>query len=68
MEMVMSDNGFVDKAKGEVKENVGKVVGDTKTQSEGMVNKAVGGVKDAVHDVSNAIDSAVDSIKKKFQD
>lgn len=68
MEMVMSDNGFVDKAKGEVKENVGKVVGDTKTQSEGMIGKAVGGVKDAVHDMSNAIDGAVDSIKKKLQD
>ena len=68
MEMVMSDNGFVDKAKGEVKQNVGKVVGNTKTQSEGMVDKAVGGVKEAVHDVANAIDGAVDSIKKKFQD
>ena len=66
--MNMNDNGFVDKAKGEVKENVGKVVGDTKTQSEGIVDKAVGSVKDAVHDAANAFDNAVDSIKKKFQD
>lgn len=66
--MNMNNNGFVDKAKGEVKENVGKVVGDTKTQSEGIVDKAVGSVKDAVHDAANAIDNAVDSIKKKFQD
>ena len=34
----------------------------------GFVDKAVGGVKEAVHDVANAIDGAVDSIKKKFQD
>ncbi len=68
MEMDMSDNGFLDKAKGEVKENVGKAVGDAKTQSEGIVDKAVGGVKEAFHDVSNAVEDAVDSIKKKFQD
>lgn len=64
----MNDNGFVDKAKGEVKENVGKVVGDAKTQSEGIVDKAVGSVKDAINNVSDAVENAVDSIKKKFQD
>jgi uncharacterized protein YjbJ (UPF0337 family) len=47
-------------AKGSVKEAVGKVTGDKKTQAEGTAEKAAGkvqntagGAKDAVKDVAN---------------
>jgi uncharacterized protein YjbJ (UPF0337 family) len=49
--------GSVEKAKGSVKESVGKVTGDAKLEVEGRnekaagkVQNAVGGVKDAVRD------------------
>ena len=49
--------GMADQAKGNVKETIGKVVGDKKLETEGKIDKlkgkvesAVGGVKDAVRD------------------
>ena len=51
--------GALDKAKGAVKEGVGKMTGDEKMQAEGMADKAkgqakstVGGVKDTVRDAT----------------
>ena len=53
--------GALEKAKGAVKDMVGKVTGDTKLQAEGKADKAagkaestVGGVKDTVRDASNS--------------
>jgi uncharacterized protein YjbJ (UPF0337 family) len=47
--------GSANQAKGSIKETVGKVTGDTKTQGEGKADKAkgkvqstVGGIKDTV--------------------
>ena len=52
--------GMLDKAKGAVKEGVGKVTGDEKLQAEGKADKAsgavkntVGGVKDTARDVAD---------------
>ena len=53
--------GSAHQAKGAVKEKIGKVTGDAKTQAEGAAEKnsgrvqnAIGGVKDAVrHSVKN---------------
>jgi uncharacterized protein YjbJ (UPF0337 family) len=49
--------GAAKKAKGSVKEGVGKATGDTKLQAEGKVDKAegkiqntAGGIKDALRD------------------
>ena len=54
--------GRVEQAKGNVKETAGKVVGNTKLQSEGTVDKAVGkaqaGYGDAKEKVKDAIDKA----------
>jgi len=54
--------GAWDKAKGAVKESVGKVTGDEKLQAEGMADKAkgsaesaIGGVKDSIKDAANKI-------------
>ena len=51
--------GAVHRAKGAVKETVGKVTGDTKTEAEGAAEKtagkvqnAVGGAKDALRDAA----------------
>jgi uncharacterized protein YjbJ (UPF0337 family) len=40
--------GSAEQAKGAVKEAVGKVLGDTKLESEGKTDKAVGKVQNAV--------------------
>ncbi len=52
--------GMLDKAKGAVKEGVGKLTGDEKLQAEGKADKAggavkntVGGVKDTARDVAD---------------
>ena len=50
----MPDNK--DDAKGRVKEAAGNLTGDEDLEREGKVDKAVGGVKDAV-------DSAADKVK-----
>jgi uncharacterized protein YjbJ (UPF0337 family) len=52
--------GAAHEAKGKIKESVGKMTGDKKTQAEGAAEKnagkvqnAVGGAKDAVKDWAN---------------
>ena len=48
-----------DEAKGRLKEAAGNVTGDQDMKNEGKVDKAVGGVKDAV-------DTAADKVKGIF--
>jgi uncharacterized protein YjbJ (UPF0337 family) len=52
--------GAVDKAKGAVKETVGKVTGDTKTQAEGKFDKAKGSVRNVAGDAKDAARDASD--------
>jgi uncharacterized protein YjbJ (UPF0337 family) len=51
--------GAADKAKGSIKEGIGKMTGDQKLQAEGATDKAkgagksaVGGVKDTIRDAT----------------
>jgi uncharacterized protein YjbJ (UPF0337 family) len=53
--------GVAHQAKGAVKEAVGKVTGDTKTEAEGAAEKAAGKVQNAVGGVK---DAARESLKK----
>jgi uncharacterized protein YjbJ (UPF0337 family) len=53
--------GAAHQAKGAVKEAVGKVTGDAKTQAEGATEKAAGKVQNAV---GGAKDAARDTLKK----
>lgn len=53
--------GAAHQAKGAVKEAIGKVTGDTKTQAEGAAEKAAGKVQNAVGGMK---DSARDALKK----
>ena len=53
--------GSTKKTKGSVKEAIGKVTGDSKTQAEGTIEKAegraqnaVGGLKDSVRDATGS--------------
>ena len=50
--------GAADKAKGAVKEAVGKALGDTKLQTEGQADKAAGTVKNAIGGAKDAIREA----------
>lgn len=47
--------GAADKAKGSVKDTVGKVTGDEKMQAEGKADKAEGKAKSAVGGIKDAI-------------
>jgi uncharacterized protein YjbJ (UPF0337 family) len=50
--------GAADKAKGAVKDAVGKMTGDKRMQAEGKVDKAKGSVRSAVGDVKEAAKDA----------
>ena len=53
--------GSAKQGKGSVKEAIGKVTGDTKTQAEGAAEKAAGKVQNTV---GGAKDAARDALKK----
>jgi uncharacterized protein YjbJ (UPF0337 family) len=53
--------GAAHQAKGAIKEGVGKVTGDSKTQAESTAEKAAGKVQNAVGGVK---DAARDALKK----
>jgi uncharacterized protein YjbJ (UPF0337 family) len=53
--------GSAKQVKGSVKEAIGKVTGDTKTQAEGATEKAAGKVQNTV---GGAKDAARDALKK----
>lgn len=53
----------LNQAKGALKENVGKLTGDKKMESEGAVEKTTAKVKDVAKDVKDALDGALDGLK-----
>ena len=54
--------GTADKVKGAIKEGVGKLTGDRRTEAEGKTDQAKGDVKDAARDVSDTIKGVGDSL------
>ena len=56
--------GYVDKAKGAIKEGAGKVSGDKEMQHEGKVDKAKGDLHKVAGDVKDAARNAGGSLKK----
>jgi uncharacterized protein YjbJ (UPF0337 family) len=52
--------GAAHQAKGAVKETVGKVTGDTKTEAEGAAEKAAGKVQNAVGGLKDSAREALD--------
>jgi uncharacterized protein YjbJ (UPF0337 family) len=52
--------GAANKVKGSVKEAIGKITGDTKTQAEGAVEKTAGQVQQAAGGAKDAVREAAD--------
>ena len=61
--LTMSLEQKIDQAKGSVKENVGKLTGDKKLESEGAVEKTTAKVKDIAEDVKDAVEGALDGLQ-----
>jgi uncharacterized protein YjbJ (UPF0337 family) len=48
-------NGAADQAKGAIKQTAGKLTGDTKLQTEGVLDKAKGQIESAVGGAKDAL-------------
>ena len=59
----MSLEEKIDQAKGVLKEGIGKVTGDKKTESEGAAEKAASKVKEVAKDVKDAVEGTVEGVK-----
>ena len=55
-------SGTADKVKGTIKEGLGKLTGDRRTEAEGKTDQAKGDVKNAAHDVKESVKGAADSL------
>jgi uncharacterized protein YjbJ (UPF0337 family) len=54
--------GTEDKTKGAIKEGIGKVTGDRRTEAEGKTDRAKGDAKQAGHDAKEAAKGVRDSL------
>lgn len=57
-------SGTTDKVKGAIKEGVGKVTGDKRTEAEGKTDQLKGDLKNATGNASEAAKGVRDSLKK----
>ena len=60
----MAGEGMVDKVKGAIKEGVGKLTGDKRTEAEGQTDRTKGEVKHGAYDVKETAKGVGDSLKK----
>ncbi|HET9075251.1 MAG TPA: CsbD family protein [Solirubrobacteraceae bacterium] len=56
----------IDDAKGQLKENAGKVLGDKDMEAEGKGDQLVGKVKAAADDIIDAVDDVVKGVKNRL--
>lgn len=56
-------SGTADNVKGNVKETAGAVTGDRELENEGKNDQLVGKLKDAVSDVKDAAEGAIDKAR-----
>ena len=59
----MSREEKIDQAKGAIKEGVGKLTGDKKTEKEGAAEKVTAKVKEVAEDVKDAIEGTIEGVK-----
>ena len=59
----MSVEEKFNQAKGSVKEGLGKLTGDKKTEKEGAAEKVVSKVKEVAEDAKDAIEGAIEGVK-----
>ena len=73
----MALDNKLNKAKGALKDNAGKLTGDKKLEAEGVVENTAAKVKDVAHDVAedlkktaedvkDAVDGAISGVKNVF--
>ena len=58
-------SGKADKVKGKIKEGIGKVTGDRRTEAEGQTDQIKGDVKDATDDATERAKGVRDSLRKE---
>ena len=63
----MSLEDKLNQAKGALKEGLGKVTGDSKTEAEGAVEKTVAKAKEVVEDAKGAVEGVVEGLKNSFK-
>lgn len=66
----MSDEKFnakADQLSGSVKEGLGKLTGDKRTESEGKTEKASGNIKEKVADAKDSVKGAIDGLKNNIK-
>ena len=63
----MSLEEKLEQVKGSVKEGLGKITGDEKTEKEGPAEKVVSKVKEVAKDAKDAVEGAVDGVKKAIK-
>ena len=59
----MSVEEKFNQAKGSVKEGLGKLTGDKKTEKEGTAEKVVSKVKEVAEDAKDAVEGAIGGVK-----
>ena len=59
-------SGTADKITGTVKEAVGKVTGDKRTEAEGKTDQVKGSVKNATDNISESAKGVRDSLRKEW--
>ena len=59
----MSVEEKLNQAKGAIKEGVGKVTGDEKTEKEGTAEKVVSKVKEVAEDAKDAVEGVIEGVK-----
>ena len=59
----MSVEEKLNQAKGAIKEGVGKVTDDKKTEKEGTAEKVVSKVKEVAEDAKEAVEGAIEGVK-----
>lgn len=62
----MLDNGLKDTVKGKAKDVAGTVTGDDKKKAEGMLDQAIGKVKEVAVDAKDKAEDVIDDVKEKF--
>lgn len=62
----MTDKGTTDKIKGQAKEVAGDVTNDKETKAEGLLDQAVGKVKEIAVDAKEKVEDITDDAKKKL--
>ncbi len=58
-------SGTADNIKGNIKETAGAVTGDEQLEAEGKGDQVAGKLKDAVGDVKDAAEGAIDKVRGK---